>query len=152
MSKASILQVINIWLSYKIPIGSRRILHFRTSSDCRIRQSEIVGSDIRQLPVGIPGDSIRPVDPVDTDRIRRRITSESDILRYMSIGSDLVFVGFPSVGIRPGLRRKKDPIGSDRFRSKNNHTIRWHTIGSSIRKTSNLIVSYMIASDPVGNR
>jgi hypothetical protein len=52
MRKASNFKVINIWFSYGIPIGSRRILQFPRYSDYRIQLSEIVGSDIRQDPVG----------------------------------------------------------------------------------------------------
>jgi hypothetical protein len=59
MRKASTFKVIKIWFSYRIPIGSRRILHFPRSSDYRIQLSEIVGSDIRQLPVGFRFQGIR---------------------------------------------------------------------------------------------
>ncbi len=58
MRKASIFKVINIWFIYEIPIGSRRILHFPRYSDYRIQLSEIVGSDIRQLPVGFLSEVI----------------------------------------------------------------------------------------------
>jgi hypothetical protein len=59
MRKASNFKVINIWFSYGIPIGSRRILQFPRYSDYRIQLSEIVGSDIRQLPVGFRFQGIR---------------------------------------------------------------------------------------------
>jgi len=58
MRKASNFKVINIWFSYRIPIGSRRILQFPWDSDYRIQLSEIVGSDIRQLPVGFLSEVI----------------------------------------------------------------------------------------------
>jgi hypothetical protein len=54
-----------------------------------------------------PGDSIRPADPTKTHRIRYRIVPETDLFHEKTIGSDLVFVGFLSVGIRSGLHRKR---------------------------------------------
>ena len=58
-----------------------------------------------------------------SDRFRsypRQISSESDIFHKKSIGSDGVFVGFPSIGIRPGFRRNStehhgNPTRSDRI-------------------------------------
>ncbi len=49
----------NIWFSYRIPIGSGRIRQDPVLSDYQIRLSEIVGSDIRQLPIGILSQGIR---------------------------------------------------------------------------------------------
>ncbi len=49
---------INIWLTYRIPVGSRRIPSDPTLSD-NFRLSETVGSDIRQLPIGILSQGIR---------------------------------------------------------------------------------------------
>ncbi len=68
MREASIFEVINTWFNYEIPIGSRRILHFPRYSDYRIQLSEIVGSDIRQLPVGFVSDYLG--FPVGSDGIR----------------------------------------------------------------------------------
>ncbi len=47
---------------------------------------------------GHPGQVIRPVDPC-------RISSESDIFHKKPIGSESVFVGFLSIGIRSGFHR-----------------------------------------------
>jgi hypothetical protein len=41
-----------------------------------------------------------------------RISSESDIFHKKPIGSDRIFVGFPSVGFRPGFRRNPMKSGS----------------------------------------
>ena len=59
MGKASMFQITNTWFSYRIPIGSRRILQFPRYSDYRIQLSEIFGSDIQQLPVGFRFQGIR---------------------------------------------------------------------------------------------
>jgi hypothetical protein len=53
----------------------------------------------------------------------RRISSETDIFHKNPIGSDMVFVGFLSVGIRPGFHRnltESDEIrvGSGRISSR----------------------------------
>ncbi len=79
MSKASILQVINIWFSSRIPIGSRRILSFPTFSDCR-----------------------NSSDPTSDNFLSESDRKESDNFRRNPIGSCQIVWGFlqdPTVGL-----------------------------------------------------
>ncbi len=87
MRKASTFMVINSWFSYGIPIGSRRILHFPRSSDYRIQLSEIVGSDIRQLPVGFRFQGFRQLPTGSCRKLSDSCRKLSDYLGF-PVGSD----------------------------------------------------------------
>ena len=87
MRKASNFKVINIWFTYGIPIGSRRILQFPRYSDYRIQLSEIVGSDIRQLPVGFRFQGIRQLPTGSCRNLSDSCRKLSDHLGF-PVGSD----------------------------------------------------------------
>jgi len=88
-----------------------------------------------QRVLGILDHSIRPVDPIESKRIRRRATSESDAFHHHSIGSNCLFVGFLSVGFRTGLRRKRTrPV--QMVPMAYSYTIRSNSIRSDIQKQS----------------
>ncbi len=87
MRKASIVKVINSWFCYVIPIGSRRILYFPRSSDYRIQLSEIVGSDIRQLPIGFRFQGIRQLPTGSCRKLSDSCRKLSDYMGF-PVGSD----------------------------------------------------------------
>jgi hypothetical protein len=71
----------------------------------------------------IPGDPIRSVDPIVFNRIRVEFHRKPTSFIEKPIGSDMVFVGFLSVGIRPRFHRnltESDEIrvGSGRISSR----------------------------------
>jgi hypothetical protein len=79
----------------------------------------------------------------------RRISSETDIFHKTPIGSDMVFVGFLSVGIRPGFHRNLTEPDEIMPRA-NNRIVRSYKILCSI--LYDLVRSYEILTKNRGSR